>query len=334
MIKDRFYVPKYYKEFKCKGGDCKNTCCKEWNITLTMTDYDKLANLECSDQLKEKIKNGVSIFNNATTERYAKIDLNYYGECKLRLENGYCGLQCECGEENIPSVCRYYPRAPRLKPVKQCVISLSCEWVLEYLIKDTNKLEFEYQDLSFFFDKQDEEIKCPQDFLTLRDNSINILTNRSISLMDRFSNLFKYFNIELNNDTEYNKKMIESLSNFYTHSFSICDFIKVDNVNNYKDVYNELKNNVNNFDIYLEKILINHIIYMNFPYIEFNETFDKSLYGLYYIFLFINQLLYNNIDNLDLPNILSHFFRVAEHANMYEIIYNLKKRIDLERKNN
>lgn len=333
MIKDKFYVPKYYKAFKCKGMDCKNTCCKNWNITLTMSDYDKISSLDCSNELREKIDRGISIFNNATSERYAKIDLNYYGECKLRLENGYCGLQCELGEENIPSVCRYYPRAPRLFPDKTSTISLSCEWVVEHLLSDINPIEFEYQELTFYLDKE-QEIKINLDnFKTLRNKSIEIISNRDIEFFDRINELAKLFNVSLNTSSDFNLKMIESLSEFYTHSYSICDYINLDNIIDYKEVFNKLNEKVPNYSIYLEKILINHIMYMTFPFVSYKEDLEYALNGLFYVTLFLNQLIYNTIDTFDKVEVISNYFRVAEHANMYDVIESMILRNKITSKN-
>ncbi len=298
-----------------------------------MSDYDKISSLDCSSELKEKIKNGVSIFNNATKERYAKIDLNYYGECKLRLANGYCGLQCEMGEDNIPSVCRYYPRAPRMIPDKTCVISLSCEWVVEYLMSSLEKLEFEYQDLKFYIDEIEDAKINVKDFITKRDKTIEIISNRDISIFDRFKELSSYFETPINFDSEYNTLMIKALSEFYTHSYSVCDYINIDNIKNYNQVLEELNKKIPNYSIYLEKILINHIMYMNFPFVSYKEDNSYSLNGLFYVSIFLNQLVYNSVDSVDLISVISNYFRVAEHANLYDVIFNLNKRVENNYKN-
>lgn len=62
MFEGDFLVPEYYDSFICKGKDCRNCCCQGWNITLTMKDYAKLMNLEVSDNLRDKINNGISVF--------------------------------------------------------------------------------------------------------------------------------------------------------------------------------------------------------------------------------------------------------------------------------
>ena len=319
MFKSKFLVPAYYKDFKCKGMDCVNTCCRFWNITLTMDDYNHLSNLDVSSDLREKIDNGVSIFPDATKERYAKIDLSYSGECKLRLQNGYCGLQCELGEENIPAVCRYYPRSPKLHPIPMCSISNSCEWVIEKLVNDDSKMTFEPLELSFYFDSEDLLKDYPKDFLKIQQDSFDILSDRSINMDNRFEKLREYLGVPIL-DQNLIEKVLFELKKVYSHSFSIRDFLGNDF--SYNDKLLECAcNKYKDFEIQVEKIMINHMFYMRFPYV--NYEFDKSFayYGAFFVYKFILFILDNN-KILDPISFISNFFRVAEHANMYDIINN------------
>ena len=326
MISGTFYVPKYYESFKCKGGECRNCCCSGWNITLTLEDYSKLMNLECSKELKDKINTSISVFPNATRDRYAKIDMNYYGECKLRLENGWCGLQCEVGEENISSVCRYYPRGIRQLPRKECSISNSCEWVIEYLTKDLSKVTFTNIELKFDINN-DEEIKIyPKEYITLRDNVYNIFTNRDKPLIDRLYDVAKYLNVDLRyiNDNLIND-VLDRLDYVYNHSYSIGDFIK-DKTFNYKEAINSVIDKIPYFEIYAEKILINHMFFYRFPYMSAQNTEIYSMTGLFFVYLFYLKIVSNNLD-FNYIDLTSRFFRTAEHANMYDIINNNVSRL-------
>ena len=323
MFNKDFLVPTYYKNFHCKGMNCKNTCCRFWNITLTMKDYNHLANLDVSPELRKKIDTGVSIFPDANNDRYAKIDLNYNGECKLRLENGYCGLQCELGEENIPAVCRYYPRSPKLNPIPMCSISNSCEWVIEELIKDDSKVELEQQNLSFYFDSVDEFNNYPSNFLEIQQKSFDILSKRDLPLESRFDMLRDYLNVSKISEEAVKSLLIE-MKHIYKHSYSIGTYLE----NEFSFIDNpikEIEKKYSNFSIELEKILINHMFYMRFPYADMSLDMSYSYYGTYFVYRFLLYILSNN-DVLDPVEFISNFFRVAEHANMYDIINEILKR--------
>ncbi len=322
MLKGKFKVPTYYKYFKCKCGECRNCCCAGWNITLTLNDYTKLMNLDCSDALKDSIKNGISMFSHATKERYAKIDMNYYGECKLRLENGWCGLQCEVGEEHIPSVCRYYPRGIRKYPYLASSISNSCEWVIEYLSKDDVKMEFEEIDLSFDIDKEENIQIYPENFNDMQNQIFDIF-NSDKTMKDIFSELTSILKVEndLNVKTLY--EILSDLFDIYNHSYSIGSYINQNELN--EDLILDVLQNDHDKSNIMKKILINHMYFSLYPYVKSDLNLYYSFYGLYLIYIFWRVLLEINPE-VDFVDLSANFFRTAEHANMYDMIYDRVKK--------
>ena len=322
MLKGKFRVPTYYKYFKCKCGECRNCCCSGWNITLTLNDYTKLMNLECSDKLKDSIKNGISMFSRATQERFAKIDMNYYGECKLRLENGWCGLQCEVGEEHIPSVCRYYPRGIRKYPYLASSISNSCEWVIEYLSLDENKMQFENLDLEFDIDK-DENIKIyPDDFEEIQSKIFSLFESND-SMKEVFEKLSSLLNVKNDLSNEFILNVLNDLYSTYKHSYSIGSYIDQNKLS--IDFVSNLLNTDHEKIAIIKKILINHIYFSLYPYVRSDLNMEYSYYGLYFIYMFYNSLLELNCDS-NFIDLSANFFRTAEHANMYDMIYDKIKK--------
>ena len=95
MITGKFIVPDYYPEFLCKGSKCRSCCCDGWTITVNQDEYFRLRDLDLSKDRKEKVDAYIGILPHPTSDRYARINLNFFGECPRRLENGYCGLQVE-----------------------------------------------------------------------------------------------------------------------------------------------------------------------------------------------------------------------------------------------
>ncbi len=322
MLKGKFRVPTYYKYFKCKCGECRNCCCQGWNITLTLNDYTKLMNLECSDELKDSIKNGISMFSRATQERYAKIDMNYYGECKLRLPNGWCGLQCEVGEEHIPSVCRYYPRGIRKYPYLASSISNSCEWVIEYLSKDNNKINFEMLDLEFDIDKEENIKIYPEDFNAMQTKIFSLFES-NMSMKEIFEDLSTLLNVENNLNEDYIYNVLFELYATYKHSYSIGSYIDQDKLTP-NLLFNILNKSHEKEDI-IKKILINHMYFSLYPYVRSDLDLKYSYFGLYFIYIFYYSLLNLNKD-VNFVDLSANFFRTAEHANMYDMIYDKMKK--------
>lgn len=104
-----FLIPKYYLSFKCKMGNCRNTCCVGWNISISLADYFKLQTLKCDEKTREKLDRCVKVHIHPTPERYAYIAHDYIGNCPLRMINGKCSLHAKFGENSLSNVCKLYP---------------------------------------------------------------------------------------------------------------------------------------------------------------------------------------------------------------------------------
>lgn len=321
MFKGLFKVPFYYKNFKCKGGKCNNVCCSKWNITLTQDEYFKIMNLKVSPKLKEKIDTYVGLYPNPSFNKYARINLDYNGYCPLRLENGFCGLQCETSEEKIPSVCRYYPRSPKLYPRKECVISSSCERVIELLMENNAPFSFIKTNLSFKFDdNEDKELENKED-LNKMDYCLNVLNDRNINIIDRIFLLINYVNPSFKEDEKINNRLFEKIKDLYSRSFSINSYLeKCNYLINIKEAYEKLIVFYPNLSFWLEKILSNHIFYMKYPYVQSNLDIKDASYGLYYIVLFSLNFVLNYSENHtkeEFIDVICNSFRLYEHSPFY-----------------
>ena len=144
-----YTVPSYYPDFHCKAGECRHPCCTGWDIAISMNEYFRMLGMECSPELRRRLDTAFHLAEEPSENHYAVISPRWDGDCPLHLPNGYCRLQCECGEGAIPSVCRYYPRSPKSKYAYQCQCSNSCEAVVEMLFDRVEPLTFVRQRLSF-----------------------------------------------------------------------------------------------------------------------------------------------------------------------------------------
>lgn len=335
MIKEKFLVPNYYTSFKCKGKKCRKCCCGGWGITLNKKEYFKILNVDCSKELKDKICAYVSILKDATDERYAKINLNYYGECPLRLENGYCGLQVEVGEEEIPSICRYYPRSPRVFPQNIALISSSCEWLIEELIKNDEPMSYQEMNLSFNFDKNKDQIIYPANYKEVIKSSIDFISDRKCSFEQRIFNLANYLHVDLSSfSVIYLKEIINVISSVYIKNHSIGEYtsnISFDEKITFLEIYNALLSFFPSLDTHLEKIFTNHFIFMNFPFVSLDFTRSDAFISLFIIYRYYLVILYFNISSRDVDkfvDITSEFFRIAEHSNLYNVAKKVKLYVD------
>lgn len=322
MIKDFFEVPDYYPAFHCKGKDCRNCCCQGWKITLTQDEYFRLQSIDCSKEMKDKIEAYVSVLPHPNMDEYARINFNYLGACPLRLENGYCGLQVECGEENIPSVCRYYPRSPRLYPKKECCISSSCEWVVERMIGQKGPFHTISKELSFLFEDDEKKEEIPENYTSIRKHCIEILEEGK-GLKEKLIEIISYMKDDVSVLTIENiSSILMEIRKDYARSVSIASYLEDIKQDKSMDKILSLLHQQNQeTETWISKVLVNHLFYMKFPFLPLKDRKDVSLALYLMVYLYLEILFYSwKGDKNGFVDITSAFFRVGEHSNIYEVI--------------
>ncbi|MFA6587211.1 MAG: flagellin lysine-N-methylase [Bacilli bacterium] len=318
-----FIVPDYYPSFRCKCGKCRNCCCYGWLITMDESEYFSLQDLDVSSGLKEKIEGYVSPLPDSTPERYGRINLDFEGQCPLRQKSGLCGLQVEKGEAVLPSICRQYPRSPRLHPIPSATISDSCEWVLENICLDKEKLRRISYPLSF--EKIDEEAgkDLPASFVQTTDQILLLLSDRSLSFSRRILSVLSLFGCDMSL-LGMEKGILSSLYAAYRKSYSLSELISgLDSSASYEEEEKEILEKLPDFDLYREKILSNHVLYMLYPNVKESIPFSVSAFGLYFLDRMAVSFLYEKRGSLTfekMVDILSLLFRVTEHSNFYLLV--------------
>ena len=97
----KLIVPKYYKDFKCKGGSCTDNCCIGWEIDIDSETLSKYDNEKGS--LGERLKKNIS-----------REDTPHFilrGErCPFLNADNLCDIIIERGDGNLCDICREHPR--------------------------------------------------------------------------------------------------------------------------------------------------------------------------------------------------------------------------------
>lgn len=331
MFQAKFTVPSYYEGFSCKGKECRNCCCQGWLITLTEKEYFSLHSLSLPKEEEEKVEAYVGIKEHLTVDDYGRINLTFEGKCPFRRKkDGYCALQVLCGEEKIPSVCRYYPRAPRLYPVPECSISNSCEWVIEELIHSKEKLRFHKKTLSFAFDDEEKK-EYPVDFTKKRNKCLAMMEDRRFLMPERLKRISLYLGQEPLEEKEI-PSYLEALKKATSRSYSLGE--EVSKMNPQRDPSEREKlliHKIPYYEIRAEKIFANHLLFAAFPYVNEKEDFFLASRGLEVIYRFYQEILLSNLPRYNrekFVDISASFFRLAEHSNLYELIESITHEIE------
>lgn len=184
MAEKLFTVPDIYPDFKCKISDCRQSCCHGWEITLSMKEYFELVGMDCGPELRKRLDGSVYIVDHPSPERYAAIAKRYDGDCPMHDSNGYCSLQCCCGEAALTNVCRFYPRSPRTRHALECSVAASCEGVCELLFAKKEPLSFIKIPLDFgdVFTPSPDDDTVTKSYVPVRKRLVSIMQKRCMPL--------------------------------------------------------------------------------------------------------------------------------------------------------
>lgn len=338
-----FIVPEYYPNFKCKTSECRHPCCEGWKITISKNDYFRLVGAECSKKLRGKLDCALKVTGRTDDGCYAEISCDFSGRCKLHRSDGLCAIQTELGEEYLPSVCRYYPRAVQHAFTYKCTCSNSCEAVIETLSEIKTPLRYIEKQLPVIKEPDHKEINTEE--FNVQRSCIDIVQDRRFSLPDRLSLLCDYiWDTSDKNTQNIQADIAEALSImhrftnwFVKSSLSVhgycCEAQRyygieekdelsaaelADVVIRYQVGKREFEKFYPEWQIFFEHIIVNHMFYEDFPYSKKHENIRGSFVSLaaVYSFLRFNAIGYCIKDPTReaFVDIAAALFRLIEHS--------------------
>ena len=108
-----YKTPDYFRDFKCLGGDCPDTCCQRWEVKLDRSHYHLLQEKMAQDEHeKELFKDYIYVNEQPVTgdHDYAFIRMTDEGRCPMLGGDELCILHDRYGIEPLGDVCAFYPR--------------------------------------------------------------------------------------------------------------------------------------------------------------------------------------------------------------------------------
>ena len=119
-----YRAPGYCRDFRCKAGDCRDSCCKGWEIDIdseTAALYGSIVG-DFGERLRRSIHNGSFVLSE--DER-----------CPFLNGRGLCDIYTELGEESLCDICRCHPRYFEwFGSFKEGGIGLCCEAAAELIL--------------------------------------------------------------------------------------------------------------------------------------------------------------------------------------------------------
>lgn len=310
----------YYDGFSCKAGKCRNNCCQKWIVSLDEEDYQLIMEAECSEELRRRLGTAFKIPPETLSYLYRVVAMDKNGLCPMLNDDRLCMLQIECGQEVIPKVCRIYPRVRN--DYKNCDIYVNqsnCEGVVEQLF-DTDRFELTERKMLGEISEQDETLSALLDTLdVLQDNAfplesrIELICGESFFADERelfnvsVLNMRTIFN-EIYEIPQYSKNVLERYD---------CD----QGYENYTADFSAFEKKYTAWRNYFENILANHIVVMEYPYVDPELKSEDTRIGLKNIYMFMRMISAAYTRETEgvtsLVDALLALFRVVEQPDFY-----------------
>ena len=111
--------PNYFDAFRCIGGSCPDSCCKEWGVQVDAASAAYYRSLP--GDLGDKLR---SVLVDEDGETVMTIE---NGRCPMWRADGLCRIQAELGEAALCKVCTEFPRLTHdYGDFKEYTLELSC----------------------------------------------------------------------------------------------------------------------------------------------------------------------------------------------------------------
>lgn len=193
-MKDDTLMPSYMKQFSCIGGDCEDTCCAGWKISLnkeSYKDYKKTKNIK----LKHKLKNSMCMESEEkkTKSDYAYFILDNENKCPMLTSESWCSIQQELGEKALSPTCATYPRVLNYVSDRfELSANISCPEIARLALFNEEGISFEQLEYSVSDNWSISRMMNTNDvsnyqhlFWPIRMFSIEIVQNRNLELCNR-----------------------------------------------------------------------------------------------------------------------------------------------------
>lgn len=129
--------PTYNRLFRCLGGDCPDTCCRDWSIVM---DEEFLA--DCANA-PEPLRSAIADAKTVDDDGDPCFALNREGFCVLLTKEGLCPIHRDWGEEHLCAICAAHPRfTEEYGPLSETYLSISCPEAAR-LLMEAEKFQLE-----------------------------------------------------------------------------------------------------------------------------------------------------------------------------------------------
>ena len=229
-----YKTPTSFSDFTCLGGDCEDTCCRNWEIKLDREHFDLLKNAMSKDPNESSVFDQYIHLNKksiTSDHDYAFIRMGVNGYCAMLDDKGLCSVHAKHGLSVLGEVCTMFPRVvSRCGDTVELSGALSCPEVVRNCIDEKSPLKlnrFKPSDLprkNYPIKRELSNLEgdfYSENFELVRKKLMQILANEEYELETRLyvlanlaDKISSFYHRGCNKSTEQHiKSTLENLSN-------------------------------------------------------------------------------------------------------------------------
>lgn len=324
-----YLTPDIFDAFRCKCGACRANCCRGWTVTLSLGEYYRLLGLPCPASWRRKLDDALYVLpDGRDRQRFARLDKDGEGRCRLQKPDGLCGLQCTCGETALPAVCRMYPRGPRSLLGYVCANACSCEAVVEQLMAREEPMTFRRARLSFPLDA--EEACLPEaDCLAAeagRMAAVRCVQDRSRPLAERLIRLTGELAASACDTPRSSQQALDTLLELLRavrkHSAAVDRTLNAlgagdtpaMTLDDQQQQAALMASRLPRWEVWLEQLLVNHMTFTCFPDSERRMDKRSACLALDAVYALLRLLALKCADEQSFADMAAALFRHVEHS--------------------
>jgi len=182
-----YRTPEYCRHFRCIAGECRDSCCKGWEIDIDENSFKRYTRLqgEFAEKLRQNIEDGH--FKLLPSDR-----------CPMLRQDGLCDMICHLGESSLCDICREHPRFVEVYgDIMEKGVGLCCEEAVRLLLEtnesDDTPITFVERETNDIPDDIPDDARDARDAIFAeRDNLFKILSQHNRPLGERISEMLDF----------------------------------------------------------------------------------------------------------------------------------------------
>lgn len=174
-------APNYYPLFSCIADQCKHNCCIGWEIDLDPATFQRYQKM--SSPFGERMAKAISLEGGTP-----HFQLDSDERCPFLASDGLCDIIQELGDDGLCEICQDHPRFRNYySGATEIGLGLCCEEAARLILTQSEKVSL------IFLNSNGGEAynEAENTLLSFRNELIDIIQNRNLSLKERFEIICK-----------------------------------------------------------------------------------------------------------------------------------------------